>query len=86
MEDGKAARDIRPAQSQYKSKVWKHFGFHKLPGSEQQLDMSKAVCKTCRLRVSYCGNTTNLSTHLARHHPMLNGAKLPVKVEEPASQ
>ncbi|KAL0151535.1 hypothetical protein M9458_053187 [Cirrhinus mrigala] len=84
MAEGKTARDIQPAPSHFKSKVWKHFGFHKLPGNEQ-LDMSKAVCKLCRILVTYCGNTTNMSAHLARHHPELN-AKQPEKAEASASQ
>ncbi|KAK7898586.1 hypothetical protein WMY93_019439 [Mugilogobius chulae] len=60
--------EIKSAPLHFKSKVWEHFGFVTRPG-RTDLDMAKAVCKLCRRSLSYCGNTTNLSFHLVRHHP-----------------
>lgn len=55
--------------SQYKAEVWKHFGFQVIKGSRNnELDKENAVCKLCLATVKYCGNTTNLRTHLARHY------------------
>lgn len=51
-----------------KSTVWKDFGFYKSPDTGC-LDKSSAVCKICCAQVKYCGNTTNLHTHLAKHRP-----------------
>lgn len=31
--------------------------------------MSHAICKSCKAKVRYSGNTTNLSLHMMRHHP-----------------
>lgn len=60
--------DIQPAPMHFKSKVWTHFGFYKLQG-KVELDMSKTVCRLCHGQLSYCGNTTNMTAHIARHHP-----------------
>ncbi|XP_033733470.1 zinc finger BED domain-containing protein 1-like [Pecten maximus] len=51
-----------------KSAVWKDFGFYKSPDTGC-LDKTSAVCKICCALVKYCGNTTNLHTHLAKHRP-----------------
>lgn len=45
----------------FKSAVWKTFGF--LKG-----DNKKVVCRECKQILPYSGNTTNMSTHLRRHH------------------
>ncbi len=47
--------------------------------------MSKAVCRLCHALVAYCGNTTNVAAHLARHHPEVN-AELTFKLTAAASQ
>ncbi|KAK6196376.1 hypothetical protein SNE40_001613 [Patella caerulea] len=47
--------------AKYKSKVWVNFGF--LKG-----DNTKVVCRICKTIIKFCGNTTNLNTHLTRHH------------------
>lgn len=62
---------IISAPSRFKSQVWKLFGFYTLPG-RAALDLTKTVCKLCHTVIAFCGNTTNLSAHLARHHPKLN--------------
>lgn len=33
---------------------------------ENELDMTYTVCKLCKMRVKYVGNTTNLSAHITR--------------------
>ncbi|KAI4801155.1 hypothetical protein KUCAC02_000081, partial [Chaenocephalus aceratus] len=62
------AAHINPAPSCLKADVWKHFGFKKKKESDT-LDKTMAVCKLCHTNVKYSGNTTNLGTHLQRHHP-----------------
>ena len=49
-----------------KSHVWKHFGF--FTNEEEILVREKAVCRLCLAEVLYSKNTTNLRTHLERHH------------------
>ena len=49
-----------------KSHVWKYFGFFSGEGGTPVKD--KTVCRLCLSEVSYCKNTTNLRTHLERHH------------------
>ena len=53
------------AGSYLKSFVWKTFGFYKRGG---KLDKTKAICKLCRTEVPYTSSTTNLKSHLERHH------------------
>ncbi|KAJ4940609.1 hypothetical protein JOQ06_026906 [Pogonophryne albipinna] len=62
------AANINPAPSCLKADVWEHFGFKKKKESDN-LDKIMAVCKLCHTNVKYSGNTTNLRTHLQRHHP-----------------
>uniref|UniRef100_A0A8C4S0T5 HAT C-terminal dimerisation domain-containing protein n=1 Tax=Erpetoichthys calabaricus TaxID=27687 RepID=A0A8C4S0T5_ERPCA len=52
-------KNIQPAPSSFKADVWAHFGFYNIDGK-------KEIDKT---HVKYFGNTTNLRTHMARHHP-----------------
>jgi len=54
-----------------KSEVWAYFGFFK--NAEGQLvEDNYPVCRTCKKKVSAKGsNTTNLLTHLCKHHPQL---------------
>lgn len=56
---------LHPPPSNYKSSVWKHFGFYKKAGN---LDKTHAICKICRAAIKYTGSTTNLTTHLKRRH------------------
>lgn len=68
---------MTPAPAAYKAEVWRHFGFlHKVGCAE--IDKTHAVCKMCRARIKYSGNTTNLRAHLVRHHedlPLASNAK-----------
>lgn len=54
---------IEPPAS-FKSAVWKYF---KLTKSRKL-----SVCNVCNTVMSYSGNTTNLQTHLRRHHPHID--------------
>lgn len=51
-----------------KALVWQQLGFKKNHDSEEP-DKNNAICKICEVEVKYNGNTTNLRSHLARHHP-----------------
>ena len=50
------------APANHKSKVWKHFG---LPKDQRK---GVAICKLCLMDIKFSGGTTNLATHLRRHH------------------
>lgn len=56
-----------------KSFVWKYFGFRKDGG---KLIKDMAICRKCRWELRYCGNTTNLSAHLRRHHEIRGEEKV----------
>uniref|UniRef100_A0A672JRG1 BED-type domain-containing protein n=1 Tax=Salarias fasciatus TaxID=181472 RepID=A0A672JRG1_SALFA len=63
--------DVQPAPSSLKAKVWQHFGFYRLPG-KTELDMTHTVCKHCKAKLKYFGNTTNARAHITRHHPEIS--------------
>lgn len=78
------------APASHKSTVWKQFGFLKD-------DKKKVVCRLCKATLTYSGNTTNMTTHLRRHHKItqtsltatsnqttLNSKVVNVKREEPS--
>ena len=53
----------------YKSAVWQHFGFPVTHDNDvKTVDRQVTVCRLCTTRIKYTGNTTNMSTHLRRHH------------------
>ena len=64
--DSPQRKKIKSAPAKFKSKVWTHFGF-----PEDTKD-KRVVCKQCFQYIPYSGGTTNLFTHLRRHHPELN--------------
>ncbi|KAK7933157.1 hypothetical protein WMY93_004053 [Mugilogobius chulae] len=66
--------EIQPAPLSLKAGIWTHFGFYNLPGTSQ-LDMRTIICKNCKSKLKYFGNTTNARAHLARHHPELKEAE-----------
>uniref|UniRef100_A0A3P8P8X8 BED-type domain-containing protein n=1 Tax=Astatotilapia calliptera TaxID=8154 RepID=A0A3P8P8X8_ASTCA len=35
------------------------------------MDMTHGICKVCRMKIKYSGNTTNMRAHLTRHHPKI---------------
>ena len=71
-----------PARS--KSFVWQYFGFpvHEKDGV-RQTDKSKTICKLCSIKLNYNGNTTNMATHIRRHHPAVSSGS--PAVSEPAT-
>ena len=62
-----------------------HFGFY-YPPATQQLEMSHSVCKVCKTKVRYFGNTTNARAHTARHLPELEGMTAEQQPPPAASQ
>ena len=60
-------KEIQPAPSSLKAKIWRHFGFYRMPGNTE-LDMTHTVCKHCKTKIKHFGNTTNARAHIARHH------------------
>ncbi|XP_056414792.1 E3 SUMO-protein ligase ZBED1-like isoform X2 [Hyla sarda] len=79
-------KEIRDAPGSYKAGIWTHFGFYNKPGSKEY-DKSHAVCKICEARIKYCGNTTNLRAHMARHHGDIEvNLKQAASTTTPASQ
>uniref|UniRef100_A0A8C4RIG4 Zinc finger BED domain-containing protein 1-like n=1 Tax=Erpetoichthys calabaricus TaxID=27687 RepID=A0A8C4RIG4_ERPCA len=61
-------KNIQPAPSSFKAYVWAHFGFYNIDG-KKEIDKTHVICKLCKAKIKYFGNTTNLRTHMARHHP-----------------
>jgi hypothetical protein len=51
-----------------KSSVWNRFSL-KREFSTNTIDKTVAVCNLCKTEIKHAGGTTNLSTHLRRHHP-----------------
>ena len=63
--------EIEDPPATLRSPVWEHFGFpvsYKL--GQREVDKTKAVCRHCSSVIRYVfGNTSNMLTHLKRHHP-----------------
>ncbi|XP_061880690.1 uncharacterized protein LOC133632325 isoform X2 [Entelurus aequoreus] len=60
-------REIRPAPSNLKADVWQYFGFYDVPDGSR-LDKSHCICKVCRCKIKYLGNTSNMRSHVTRFH------------------
>ena len=64
---------ICDAPQSFKATVWKKFGF---VGKERngliETDKTKCVCRLCKVKLKYSGNTTNLTTHLQWKHSMFS--------------
>ena len=45
--------------------VWQYYGFKKVDG---KTDKTKVVCRLCLKESNYNSTTTNMRTHLDRHH------------------
>lgn len=67
---------FKPVPPTLKADIWAHFGFHCKPGTNEEVDKTKVVCKHCHTVLKYCNNTINLRNHLARHHADLMQAWL----------
>uniref|UniRef100_A0A3B4FMZ3 BED-type domain-containing protein n=1 Tax=Pundamilia nyererei TaxID=303518 RepID=A0A3B4FMZ3_9CICH len=61
---------VLKAPSAFKSNVWTYFGFFNKDGTNE-MDMTHGICKVCRMKIKYSGNTTNMRAHLTRHHPKI---------------
>ncbi|KAK7921885.1 hypothetical protein WMY93_008787 [Mugilogobius chulae] len=74
MAGANAKPELEDPPSTLRSPVWEHFGFPiKITDGQRQADKSKAVCRLCSAEIGYTsGNTSNLSTHLKRHHPTVS--------------
>lgn len=64
------SRKLKDAPATFKSKVWTHFGFYS-SADGAKIEKDYAICKNCFAKVRYTGNTTNMHSHLSRHHPEL---------------
>ena len=51
-----------------KSKIWKYFGFLSEYDGTVKVTPDEAICELCNERIKRLNNTTNLLTHLKRHH------------------
>ena len=68
----------RMAESQYtivpnakaKAPIWKHFGVRKR-NNDGSIVENTAVCLTCNGDVKTAGGTSNMNSHIKRHHPQL---------------
>ena len=57
-----------------RSHVWTHFGF-KITYSEKGVRIkssSEVICRLCDGVFKFIGTTTNMATHLSRHHGLQN--------------
>lgn len=55
-----------------KSTVWTTFGLKRKRADNEEVP-GIAVCIQCRMEVKYSGGTTNLQTHISRHHKSVGG-------------
>lgn len=67
-------REIR--SSGLKASVWKHFGFYDQENGKG-IDKTYSICKACKAKIKYSGNTTNMRQHLTRFHPGLERERNP---------
>ena len=51
-----------------KADTWRFFGLEKQK-LDEKIEERTAVCYKCNNKVKYSGRTTNLATHMRRHHP-----------------
>ena len=58
----------------YTATVWKHYQFKTLKNKKGswETEQSNVYCKSCQGKIKYSGNTTNLITHIRRHHSDLS--------------
>lgn len=59
-----------PAPSNLKSTVSQHFGLYEEEG-KGVIDKSHTLCKLCRAKFKYFGNTTDMKKHIMWFHPEL---------------
>ena len=58
------------APAAFKSNCWAYFKFKSLKNDQGQweTDKTSVFCSECESKLKYSGNTTNMMTHLQRHH------------------
>lgn len=67
-----ATTEVEDPPPSFKSRVWDYFGFRVKydPDGKRLVDKNTTVCRKCNTMLNYVGgNTTNMNTHLRRHHP-----------------
>ncbi|XP_068447070.1 E3 SUMO-protein ligase ZBED1-like [Clinocottus analis] len=57
------------AHPRAKSKVWKYFGFD-TDANGCIVHWKRIYCRVCMSQIAYSGNTSNLSYHLEKNHPV----------------
>lgn len=57
------------AHPRAKSKVWRYFGFD-TDADGCILHWRRIYCRICMTQIAYSGNTSNLSYHLEKNHPV----------------
>jgi hypothetical protein len=65
----------RPPSSQFRSVIWDHFGFPvTFTEGVKSVDKTVTVCRHCEddVAIKYTGSTTNMCTHMKRHHPRVD--------------
>lgn len=72
MASSDSTQELEDPPACFKSVVWESFGFPVKYGSkgERVVDRTMMVCRHCKAAVRYVsGNTSNMLTHIRRHHP-----------------
>ena len=67
-----------------RSQVWNHFGY-KVTYSNNGLrskSSTEVICKLCQGEFKYIGTTTNMATHLSRHHSIENKRQRTIKTDD----
>ncbi|XP_033753063.1 zinc finger BED domain-containing protein 1-like [Pecten maximus] len=63
-------RKLASPPATLKSPVWRQFGFpYETVDGKEAVNRHVAVCRLCDYMTKYTGATTNMNTHLKRHHP-----------------
>ena len=69
--------DIEPPPATFRSEVWKHFGFPaETEEGVRKVNKEVTICRYCFSCIKYgSANTSNMATHLKRHHPHVLATK-----------
>ena len=63
--------ELEGPPSNFRSAIWKHLGFKVSTVNEVKItEKENTLCRHCNANIKYkTGTTTNMSTHMRRHHP-----------------
>ena len=63
--------ELEGPPSNFRSTIWKHFGFKVSTVNGVKItEKENIICRHCNASIKYkTGTTTNMSTHMRRHHP-----------------